>query len=190
MNAVSATPQIAAAGDLVVLLDAAGAPAGTAPRETVHDTDTPLHLAFSCYVTDGEGRVLLTRRALDKRTWPGVWTNSCCGHPRPGETPTDAVRRRLDYELGLDVGDLSCVLPDFSYRATDASGIVENEVCPVYVAWTHPGSTVTPNPSEVMEWKWVSWSSLGQAVGAVPFAFSPWAALQVPLLDQQPVAWV
>ncbi len=172
-----------------MLLDRARQPSGTALKSEVHDTDTPLHLAFSCYVTDGRGQVLLTRRALGKRTWPGVWTNSCCGHPGPDESFEDAIRRRHDDEVGLEVGELSCMLPDLSYRATDASGIVENEVCPVYVAWTHPGSRVTPNASEVMEWKWVSWSSLGQAVGAVPFAFSPWSALQVPLLDEQPVAW-
>ena len=178
------------AGDDVVLVDAAGAPVGTAPRASVHDTETRLHLAFSCYVTDGAGQVLLTRRALGKRTWPGVWTNSCCGHPRPGEPSTDAIRRRLVDELGLEVGALTCVLPEFAYRATDASGVVENEVCPVYVARTHPGSSVLPNASEVMEWRWVSWTSLAQAVAAAPFAFSPWSALQVPLLDAQPLAWV
>jgi isopentenyl-diphosphate delta-isomerase type 1 len=178
------------ASDDVVLVDTAGAPVGTAPRASVHDTDTPLHLAFSCYVTDGQGQVLLTRRALDKRTWPGVWTNSCCGHPRPGEPLVDAVRRRLVDELGLEVGELTSVLPDFAYRATDASGVVENEICPVYAAPTHPGSRITANPSEVMEWRWVSWTSLEQAVGAAPFAFSPWSALQVPLLRQATHTWV
>lgn len=177
------------AGDDVVLVDATGSPVGTAPRASVHDTDTPLHLAFSCYVTDGAGQVLLTRRALDKRTWPGVWTNSCCGHPRPDEPMTDAIRRRLVDEIGLEVGEITCVLPDFAYRATDASGVVENEVCPVYVARTHEGSRVSANATEVMEWTWVPWASLGPAVDAVPFAFSPWSALQVPLLAALPVAW-
>src|SRR3954453_16490157 len=134
MVATAARPLDAA--DDVVLVDATGSPVGTAPRLSVHDTDTPLHLAFSCYVTDGAGQVLLTRRALGKRTWPGVWTNSCCGHPPPGEPLTDAIRRRLVDELGLEVDGLTCVLPDFAYRATDASGVVENEVCPVYVART------------------------------------------------------
>jgi isopentenyl-diphosphate delta-isomerase type 1 len=174
----------------VVLLGADRLPSGSALKSEVHDTDTPLHLAFSVYVTDGNGAVLLTRRALDKRTWPGVWTNTCCGHPQPGESLTDAVRRRLVDELDLEVGALSCVLPDFAYRATDASGVVENEVCPVFVATTHAGSRVLANASEVMEWKWVAWSSLGQAVDATPFAFSPWSALQVPLLDQHRGAWV
>lgn len=176
--------------ELVVLLDEAGHSIGTADKAGVHHTETPLHLAFSCYVTDGEGQVLLTRRALGKRTWPGVWTNTCCGHPRPGEALTDAIRRRLVDELGLEVGELTCALPDFAYRATDASGLVENEVCPVYVAPTRSGSHVTPNSSEVMEWKWVSWRSLGQAVGAAPFAFSPWSALQVPMLDHEAPAWL
>ena len=189
MVATTARPPLHA-GDDVVLVDPEGSPVGTAPRTSVHDTDTPLHLAFSCYVTDGQGRVLLTRRALDKRTWPGVWTNSCCGHPRPQEPLEDAVRRRLVDELGLEVGELTCLLPDFAYRATDASGVVENEVCPVFVAQAHPTSRVSANASEVMEWRWVSWTSLAQAVGATPFAFSPWSALQVPLLDGGPVTWV
>ena len=82
------------------------------------------------------------------------------------------------------------MLPDFAYRATDACGVVENEVCPVYVARTHEGSRIAANAAEVMEWTWVPWTSLAQAVDAAPFAFSPWSALQVPLLDARPVAWV
>ena len=74
--------------------------------------------------------MLLTRRALAKPTWPGVWTNTCCGHPRPDEPIPAAIARRLDHELGMAVDGLECVLPDFAYRATDVSGIVENEVLP------------------------------------------------------------
>ncbi|MCB0911852.1 MAG: isopentenyl-diphosphate Delta-isomerase, partial [Propionibacteriaceae bacterium] len=107
--------------DLVVLLDEHDRPCGAAPRAQVHTHDTPRHLAFSCYLFDDRGRVLLTRRALGKATWPGTWTNSCCGHPRPGEPAEDAVRRRVGEELRVAVEELELVLPDFGYRATDAS---------------------------------------------------------------------
>jgi isopentenyl-diphosphate delta-isomerase len=79
----------------VVLLDDERRPAGTMPKSQVHGTDTPLHLAFSVYVFDAAGRFLTTRRALTKRTWAGVWSNSCCGHPGPDEPVEAAVERLL-----------------------------------------------------------------------------------------------
>ena len=170
----------------VVLLDAQRRPSGTALKSEVHSAETPLHLAFSCYVFDADGRVLLTRRALEKRTWPGVWTNTCCGHPAPGEDPYEAVERRLADELGLVVGPLSLALPDFAYRAVDAGGVVENEFCPVWtVTLPHPTPAPLPNDSEVMDWRWVAWDDLARAVAATPFAFSPWSVRQVPLLHDQ-----
>ncbi|WP_198401422.1 isopentenyl-diphosphate Delta-isomerase [Acidipropionibacterium acidipropionici] len=116
------------AGEEVVLLNEAGVPIGTALKHEVHHRQTPLHLAFSCHVIDAAGRLLVTRRALGKQAWPGVWTNSFCGHPAPGEEMADAVRRRARQELSIELDDLALVLPDFRYRALDASGIVENEI--------------------------------------------------------------
>jgi isopentenyl-diphosphate delta-isomerase len=161
----------------VVLLDGAGNPTGVADKSTVHTADTPLHLAFSCHVYNALGQVLVTRRALSKLTWPGVWTNSFCGHPSPGESMEDAISRRALLELGIVVSDLSLILPDFRYRAVDASGIVENEVCPVYRAVT--SSVVAPNPAEVSEFEWVDPGALSAAAAAAPFAFSPWLGWQL-----------
>lgn len=164
--------------DLVVLVDQDGVPVGSAPRIAVHTDATPLHRAFSLYLRGGDGRLLLTRRALTKVTWPGVWTNSCCGHPRPAEQTADAVRRRTRQELGVEVADLRCVLPQYRYRAVDASGVVENELCPVFVA-DLVGTQIAPDPAEVAEHAWVDWSALVTAVAATPMVFSPWAADQV-----------
>lgn len=166
--------------DHVVLVDEQGRPQGLAPRSTVHTEDTPLHLAFSCYVFSEDGDLLVTRRALVKVAWPGVWTNSFCGHPRQEETFVQAIERYADHELGLEVQDIQCVLPDFRYRAVDASGIVENEICPVFTART-TGSP-RPNPDEAMDHRWVPLPELGALVDAAPWAVSPWTAEQLPAL--------
>lgn len=165
------------AGEQVVLVDDAGTPIGVADKATVHGAETPLHLAFSCHVFDRRGRVLVTRRALGKLTWPGVWTNSFCGHPGPGERMDDAVRRRAQRELGLTLGELEPVLPGFRYRAIDASGVVEHEICPVFR--TVVDADPEPAADEVAEWAWVGFDALRTAVAAAPFAFSPWLALQL-----------
>ena len=161
----------------VVLVTDDGEPIGVADKVAVHTIDTALHLAFSCHVYDVAGRVLVTRRALTKLTWPGVWTNSFCGHPAPGETNQDAIARHATRELGITLTELRVVLPTFRYRAIDASGIVENELCPVYAALTV--DVVQPNADEVCEWQWVEPESLRTAVVATPFAFSPWLVLQL-----------
>ncbi|MEE2521906.1 isopentenyl-diphosphate Delta-isomerase [Pseudarthrobacter sp. J75] len=167
--------------ELVVLLDPNGQPCGTAPKHEVHHLDTPLHLAFSCYVFDSQGRVLVTRRALSKIAWPGVWTNSFCGHPAPGEDVVEALRRRARWELGIEISGVELRLPDFRYRAVDAGGIVENEVCPVYTATTSDG--VIPRESEVCDFQWVPVSGLATAAAAAPWAFSPWLVLQLKQLE-------
>ena len=167
--------------ELVVLLDDDRSPVGTAAKAGVHTTETPLHLAFSCYVVDAARQLLVTRRALSKATWPGVWTNSVCGHPGPGEPVVEAVVRRARQELGLELTDVREVLPAFAYRARDATGVVENEVCPVFTARADGDPQV--DPAEVAEWRWVNWDDLVDAVGAAPWAVSPWSALQVGELD-------
>ncbi|WP_314097667.1 isopentenyl-diphosphate Delta-isomerase [Microbacterium foliorum] len=168
--------------DEVTLLSPDGVAIGVLAKDAVHTTDTPLHLAFSCYVLDHEGRLLVTRRALSKRTWPGVWTNSFCGHPRPDEVMTDAVRRRALDELGLRITDISLALPDYRYRAVDASGIVENEICPVHVAIAD--GALSPDPDEVAEWAWVDPADFARSVDGAPFAFSPWLTEQLPRLRE------
>jgi isopentenyl-diphosphate delta-isomerase len=177
--------------ELVVLLDEAGRQVGTQEKSRVHHDRTPLHLAFSCYLFGPEGELLTSRRATTKATWPGVWTNSCCGHPSPGEPIVDAVRRRLSHELGLPLVDgLRPVLPGFRYRAVMADGTVENEICPVFVATA--SSRPSPLPAEVDDIAWVPWDRFVTQVLREGRDVAPWCRLQVAELDRlgpDPQAW-
>jgi isopentenyl-diphosphate Delta-isomerase len=176
--------------ELVVLVDGEGNAIGSAPKASVHGSDTPLHLAFSSYVFDPFGRVLLTRRADHKLTWPGVWTNSCCGHPLPGEPVEHAVLRRLSHELGLHPDRADLLLPHFSYRAVMGNGVVEHELCPVYrVTAIAP---IIANPDEVGEVLWMPWEEFTHGVTSGLLAISPWCREQVPhlvALGPDPLSW-
>jgi isopentenyl-diphosphate Delta-isomerase len=162
--------------ELVVLLAEDGTPIGVADKAQVHGPSTPYHLAFSCYAFDDADRLLVTRRATSKTTWPGVWTNTCCGHPGPGEPVPDAVRRRMGFELALEPEHLRLVLPDFSYRAHDGN-IEEHELCPVFLCRV-PGAA-RPDPTEVDEVVAVPWPEFVARATAPGSDLSPWAQLQV-----------
>ncbi len=166
----------------VVLLDRRGRVIGHANKREVHHDATPLHLAFSCYVIAPDGSVLVTRRALNKRVFPGVWTNSLCGHPGPGESLPDAVCRRAQFELGLVLADIRLVLPDFAYLA-QMNGVVENEMCPVFAAIAESDSAgaMALNRDEVAAVAWMPWSELTRR--AEQPGWSPWIRQQIVALD-------
>ena len=164
-------------GEPVVLLDPRGRPSGTLPKRRVHHDRTPLHLGFSCHVVASDGRLLLTRRAAGKRTWPATWSNACCGHPQPGETLRVAVERRLRDELGVAPRRMVLAVPDFAYRAVMDDGTVEHELCPVVVA--EVDRAPNPDPYEVDGIAWVTWNALRARATADPDSLSPWAVQQV-----------
>lgn len=161
----------------VVLLDEAGRSIGSVDKSGVHHADTPLHLAFSCYVFNAGSELLLTRRALDKVTFPGVWSNTVCGHPAPGEDLLVGVRRRTRQELGIALRDIKVVLARYRYRAVGANGIAENEMCPVLVAWTD--AQPAADPTEVADTAWVPWQELRDDVLCGRRDVSPWCLDQV-----------
>jgi len=176
--------------EYVVLLDDERRPMGSAPKASVHTANTPLHSALSIFLFDGQGDVLSQRRALTKSTWPGVWSNACCGHPAPGESLLAAAQRRLQQELGLEGVPLQVALPDFRYQAK-WNGILENEVCPVLIGLLSRDTAINFNTDEVHEIKWIPWRAFVAASATKGtneyHHFSPWALLEARELQDSPV---
>jgi isopentenyl-diphosphate Delta-isomerase len=172
--------------ELIVLVDDRGRGIGDAEKLSAHHADTPLHLAFSCYVFREDGAFLTTRRARAKKIWPGVWTNSVCGHPGVGESVIDAIHRRLAYELGMGGRDIRVVLPRHVYRAPPFQGVVEHEFCPVYVARAE--GDPRPNALEVGAWAWVDWERFVRAAEAdTSDTYSWWCKNQLLELKSHPL---
>lgn len=167
--------------DIVVLVDDANRPVGTGSKLPVHTDKTPLHRAFSVFLFNENGELLLQRRAEHKKTWGGVWSNSCCGHVMLHEAVEKAAKRRTKYELGLKNIELEMMLPDYRYRA-EKDGVVENEFCPVLVGFVEMEPRI--NPDEVAEYKWVDWHEFLEMVSDPETGFSPWAVEEAKLLSE------
>jgi len=170
--------------ELVVLVDDDNHPIGTADKNTVHTTETPLHRAFSLFLLNSKNQVLLTKRASTKKAFPGVWTNTACGHPIPEETAAHAAQRRLNDELGISGVDVTEVAP-YRYRFADVNGIVENEICPICVA-QHDGDPI-PNPNEVEDWRWMDWNVFLREIHDNPMAYSPWSVAEAKILASKQI---
>lgn len=172
--------------ELIVFVDRAGQPIGTGPKLASHHADTPLHLAFSCYVFNDKGEFLVTQRAHSKKVWPDVWTNSVCGHPAPGEDMVDAIKRRLDYELGMTAKDFENLVPDYIYKTTPYNGIIEHEFCPIYIA--RATSKPQPNSEEVEAYKWLPWQEYVAAAEAdTQDVYSWWCKDQLARIKTHPL---
>ncbi|MDI3427753.1 isopentenyl-diphosphate Delta-isomerase [Enterobacter sp. V87_3] len=161
----------------VILVDNQGKTIGTQEKYAAHTSNTPLHKAFSSWLFNNQGECLVTRRAMSKKAWPGVWTNSVCGHPQTGEEIEQAIIRRCRFEVGAELVDITPVATEFRYCETDPSGIVENEICPVYAARVI--NDIALNEDEVMDCQWVELEALFRALDAAPWAFSPWMSMEV-----------
>lgn len=157
--------------DLVVLVDEENNPIGVSDKETVHTKHTALHRAFSLFLFNSRGELLLTKRASTKKTFPGVWTNTVCGHLQPNETSVEAATRRLEQELGIREVTLQELSP-YRYRFADVHGIVENEICPIIIGY-YDGNP-RPNPEETEEWKWIDWQVFLGQLESSPSSYSPW----------------
>jgi len=157
----------------VILVDPDDREIGAAEKLAAHVDGGSLHRAFSVMVFDAEGRMLLQRRAPGKYHSPGLWTNTCCGHPRPGEAIDRAARRRLMEEMGF-----TCELEPafaFLYRTDVGGGLTEHEYDHVFVG--HYDCDPHPDPQEADAWRWVSPADLRREIAADPHAFTTWFAM-------------
>ncbi|MBI5619902.1 isopentenyl-diphosphate Delta-isomerase [Candidatus Gottesmanbacteria bacterium] len=178
----------------VVLVDEQNIILGTAPKDEVHTADTPLHRGFSLFLFNSKKELLVTRRAETKKTFPGVWTNTVCGHPGPGESVIDAAKRRLKEELGIELvlkrshlarqGETLIQIQEvapYRYRFADGNGIVENEICPILVGYCD--AIPHQNAREVADWKWVKWEEFLEEIKRNPTNYSPWCIEEVRILN-------
>lgn len=157
------------ATEWVQLVDAQDRPAGRAEKLDAHRRAL-LHRAFSVFVFDAAGRLLLQRRADGKYHSGGLWTNTCCGHPRPDEGLIDAAKRRMREEMGFD-----CALEpvgSLHYRLPVIGDLTEHEFDHLLCGQCE--TDPRPDPQEVSAWRRITWPELIAEMAAAPDAFTPW----------------
>jgi len=160
--------------EMVVLVDENDRESGSAGKLAAHEGGGTLHRAFSVFVFDAGGRMLLQRRAEGKYHFGGLWTNACCGHPRPGESVEEAAARRLWEEMGISPGLTRQT--SFVYEAFDPeSGLTEREYDHVFLG--HHEGEPSPEPAEVSEWRWATPEEVFRDLDERPGSYTPWFPL-------------
>ena len=169
----------------LVLVDSADRVLGYLDKAACHNGRGKLHRAFSVFLFNPRGELLVQKRGSEKRLWPGYWSNSCCSHPRRGESMESAVHRRLEQELGLDgrlLHDLRFIYK-FEYRVAFGAHGGEHELCWVYLART----TGTPwiNTTEIDDWAWISGPELSRRLAERSDEHTPWLQLEWATLNER-----
>lgn len=158
----------------LILVDAQDRECGYLDKAAAHRGSGRLHRAFSLFVFNGTGELLLQQRAAGKRLWGGFWSNTCCSHPRRGETMEVAIHRRLREELGIDCS--LRFLFKFQYQAQfDADG-AEHELCWVYAGRSDEVPQV--NANEITATRWISQCAMDTEISKFPGRFTPWFKLE------------
>lgn len=174
MSALSSTSElhrvVSSESEELILVNEHDDEIGYQSKADCHDGEGILHRAFSLFLFNAAGELLLQQRSADKRLWPGYWSNSCCSHPRKGESLAVATGRRLLDELNVSA-TLEFVY-NFCYQAEFGAAGSENELCHVFVGKID--GNVRPNDSEIEAVRFVSASDLGAEFASHPERFTPW----------------
>ena len=174
MASTTKTDVVSRDDELLILVDSGDVATGSMDKAACHAGGGVLHRALSVFILDPSGRVLLQQRHDSKRLWPGYWANSCCSHPRLGETTAEAARRRCDEELGLEVA--LEFLFKFEYRAFFGDVGAEFELCSVFLGRSDRDPVV--NTTEIADWRWESPDAIDRALHDAPARFTPWFRLE------------
>jgi len=166
--------------EYVILIDENNNEIGTAKKSEIHQKKTPLHRAFSCFIFNNKKELLLQQRAKCKKTWPLVWSNSVCGHPKLNETNENTVKRRSLDELGCKVKNVKEISP-FRYKAS-REGVMENEICPILIA--EIDSELNLNPEEVENTKWITWENWLKEIKKENNDYSIWCIEETQILNK------
>ena len=172
---ITQTDIVSSEAEHLILVDANDNELGSNTKEACHDGDGVLHRAFSLFVFNDRGELLLQQRSKEKRLWPLFWSNSCCSHPRLGETMDEATQRRVHQELGVSSNNLK-YLYKFHYQAKYGDLGSEHELCSVYIGSTT--DEVAANINEVSDWRFISASQLQKEVNKSPESFTPWFKME------------
>jgi isopentenyl-diphosphate delta-isomerase len=160
--------------EALILVDEDDNEVGKLSKAECHVGDGVLHRAFSLFIFDRDGRLLLQQRSAEKLLWPMYWSNSCCSHPRHGETMDEAVHRRLDQELRM-TSELH-YLYKFQYQARFRDLGSEHELCWVYVGISEDAAR--PNPHEVAAHRWVTPEELDHEMTTRAETLTPWFQME------------
>jgi isopentenyl-diphosphate delta-isomerase len=157
-----------------VLVDEHDTEIGIASKQQCHEGGGLLHRAFSIFIFNSYGQLLLQQRSEQKPLWPGYWSNTCCSHPRAGETMAQAVDRRLREELGIECP--LTFLYKFKYHAAFGDAGSEREYCWVYIGY-HDGDP-TVNQNEISDWRFIDAADIDRELAAAPERYTPWLKLE------------
>lgn len=160
----------------LILVDATDQITGYLSKVEAHAGAGVLHRAFSIFLFNPQGQVLLQQRSREKPLWPLYWSNSCCSHPRRGETNQDAIHRRLREELSVDT-ELEFVYR-FEYHAPFGDIGAEHELCSVYLGRLGDAQEIDVNPSEVADCRWLSLAEIDTLMAAEPDRVTPWFVME------------
>ncbi len=169
-------PVVSFADEPLILVDSHDQPVGTMTKEAAHQGQGILHRAFSIFVFNPAGDVLLQQRSADKTLWGGFWANSCCSHPRRGEDTGAAAQRRQSEELGLN--PTLSYLYKFEYHAQFGDLGAEHELCSVFAGCTAKAPAV--NANEIDATIWLSPAELDDALKNEPALYTPWLQFEWP----------